>query len=70
MLREDVAGFEIGREENVGVTCHRRLDAFCLGGLCADGVVKREWSIENCALDLAAFGHLAKRCGIERRGHF
>src|SRR6185369_2585658 len=69
LLGENVSGFEIGSEQNVGISGNCRLDTFRLCRLLTDRIVEREWAIENSARDLAALGHLAECRGIERRRH-
>ena len=70
LLRQHVAGFEIGHDENVGLPGHRRHDALGLGGFRRDGVVESERAVEDAAGDLPAVGHLAQRRGIQRRPDF
>ena len=60
LLRQHVAGFEIGHDKNVRLTGDRRDDAFGLGSLRRDRIVEGERPIEDAAGDLAAIGHLAQ----------
>ena len=69
LLGQDVAGFEIRREKNVGIAGDLRVNALGFGGLLADRVVERQWAVENAAGDLSALGHLAKRRGVDRGRH-
>ena len=70
LLGEDVAGFEIRGKQNVRIAGNRGLNAFGLGRLFADGIVKRQRPIQNAALDLSAFSHLAECGRVDRGRHF
>ena len=68
-LGQHVAGLEVGHDQHVGATGHRRHDLLHARGLGVDGVVERERAIEDGPGDLAAIGHLAQRGGLDRRRH-
>ena len=48
LLRQHVAGFEIGHEKNIGPAGDGRDDVLGRRGLLADGVVEGQWPIEQC----------------------
>ena len=68
ILREHVAGFEVGHDQYLRLSCDRRLDALDARRLGTDGVVKGEGAIELAAGDLSAICHLAERGRVDRRG--
>ena len=67
LLRQHVARFKIGHDENVGAAGHQRFEALRLGRVDVHGVVHRERAIDDAAADLSALGHLRQDRGIERR---
>ncbi len=67
LLGQHVAGFEIGRDEDVGAPRDRRDDALGARRLQRHRVVERERAVEDAADDLAAIGHLAQRRGVDGR---
>jgi hypothetical protein len=70
LLGENIAGFEIGREEDISIAGHIRADPFDLSRLRADGVVECQRAVDKSASDLAALRHFAERSGIDRGRHF
>ena len=68
VLRQHVAGLEVGDDEDLGVAGDRAADALDPRGLGVDGVVEGERPLEQAAGDLAALGHLAEGRGLDGRG--
>ena len=68
-LGEDVARFEIRREQNVGIAGDLGANSLCLGGLLADRIVESQRAVEKAAGDLPAVGHLAQSRGVQGRRH-
>ncbi len=69
LLGQHIARLQIGREQNVGQTGYRRVDAFGLGGGQRQRVVEGQRPVENGAGDLPAVGHFAQCGGVQRGGH-
>ena len=69
LLRQDVAGLEVRREEDVGIARDLRLDALCLRGVAADGVVEGQRTVQHTAGDLPPLGHLAQGSGVNGGRH-
>ena len=57
VLRQHVAGLEVGYDENLRATRYLGSDALNAGGLGIDRVVERERTIEDAACNLSAIGH-------------
>jgi hypothetical protein len=51
------------------VAADRRVDPFGLCGLCADGVVEGQGTVEDAVCDLAPIGHFAQSSGVEGGGN-
>ena len=68
VLRQHVAGLEVGDDEDLAVAGDRAGDALDARRLGVDGVVEGERAFEQAAGDLAALGHLAEGGGLDRRG--
>ena len=68
-LGEDVARFEIGDEQDVGIAGDGRTDALDRCRVLVDRVVERQRTIDQRACDLSAVGHLAQRGRVDRRRH-
>src|SRR6516165_7266233 len=60
LFGEDVAGFQIRRQQDIRISSDRGMNPFRTCGLLADGIVEGQGTIQNGALDLSAFGHLAE----------
>jgi hypothetical protein len=69
LLRKNVARLEIRRQQDVGITGDLGANAFGSSRRLADGVVKRQRSIQDGAGNLSAFRHLAECSGIDGGGH-
>ncbi len=69
LLCQNVAGFEIRRQQDVGIASDLGANALRASGLLADGVVKRQRPIQDAACNLPSLGHLAKRRGINGGRH-
>ena len=70
LLRQNIAGLEIGRDEYVGVAPNGRDDVFRGRRLRRNGGVEGQRPIEVRARYLAAIGHLAQGRRLDRRGDF
>jgi hypothetical protein len=62
--------FQVGNDEDVGLSGHGRVDLLDLGGAEVDRVVERERPVEDAAGDLAALGHLAQAAASMVDGTF
>jgi hypothetical protein len=69
LLGQNVSGLEIRRQQNVRITSDLGANTLCSSRFFADGVVKRQRSIQDDPLDLPAIGHLAKRGSIDGGRH-
>src|SRR4029453_19308680 len=65
LLGEHVARLEVRNQEDVGIAGDLGHNALYLGGLCANGVVERQWTVEDAARDLLPFCHLAEAGGVD-----
>src|SRR5262249_52842525 len=69
LLGENIRRLQVRSEQNVRIARDVRVNAFRLGSVLADSVVKRERAIDQSAFDLPAVGHFAKGRGVERGRH-
>ena len=69
LLVHHVAGFDVGRDEDIGLAGDRRLHAFDPRRLLVDGNVEIERTIDDAADDLPAVGHLGERSRVESGLH-
>jgi hypothetical protein len=65
LLRQHVAGLEVGHHQDVRIARDLRANMLDLGSLPADRVVEGERAVEQAAGDLAALGHLAQCRGVD-----
>jgi len=65
LFGENVARFKIGGEQDVRITSNIGVNAFGDRSLFADRIVEGEGPVEEAARDLAAFGHLRLRRGLQ-----
>ena len=70
LLGEHVATFEIGNDEDIGLSSDGRVELLDAGGLFANRGIEGERPVEDAAGDLSAVGHLAKRGGLHCGGDF
>ncbi len=64
LLGQHIARFQIGHQQDIGVTRHWGDDALGVGGPFGNGIVKGQRPIQDAAGNLAAVSHLAQGCGI------
>jgi hypothetical protein len=69
LLGENVAGGEIGNDDDVGIAGDHRVDLLDACRFLADRVVEGQRAIEDGTGDLATVGHLAQRGGVGRADH-
>src|SRR5262245_9096051 len=69
LLRNHVARFEIGGEEDVRLAGYGRAETGVLGGFERYCVIDGQWTVEDATRNLAALGHLAERRRFDRGGH-
>ena len=65
ILRQHVAGLEVGHDQDLRFTCDSGVDAFYPRGLRINRIVEGERAVEDGTRDLAAVGHLAKRRRVD-----
>ena len=69
LLVHHVAGFDVGRDEDIGFAGNRCLHAFDSRRFLVDSDVEIEWTIDNAADDLPTIGHLGEHSCVDRRLH-